>query len=281
MAVNSTRQLPSDLNQLLSITRYDIFKHLRSRRLVAIFIIEAIILALMLSLPALLGRPYPTDPTEFVRNTLQFTFTNILIVLGATLFAGDAICSEFQNRTGYLLFPNPVKKEVIYLGKLLSTILIVFLVVTVWYWVAILAGAIVTGGVSTLAIESYGLAVIYAIAASSLGFLISSILKGSTGALVLTFFVLFMILPAFDLVGTLGGVEPVPSLTYQAGAIGNIMITPYPQNYVEYANATTGIPFNIYFFYPTVASSVAVMLGWILVTNLMAIFIFKRREMVG
>jgi ABC-type transport system involved in multi-copper enzyme maturation permease subunit len=154
-------------------------------------------------------------------------------------------------------------------------------VVSVWYWVAIIAGALMTGGVSTLAIESYGLAVLYALAASSVGFLISSTLKGSTGALVLTFFLLFMIFPLVDSVGTLGGIEPVPSITYQAGAINAVMTTPYPQNWVEYANESTGLPFNIYFFYPSVASSVGVMLGYIVICNLAGIFLFKRREMVG
>jgi len=281
MAVTSTRQLPSDMSQIVTVARYDIFKHLRSRRLIAVFIIEAFILALMLALPALLNQPYPDDPAQFVQSVLYFTFTNILIILGATMFAGDSICSEFQNRTGYLVFPNPIKKSTIYLGKFLSTALIVLLIVTVWYWVAIIAGAIVTGDVSVLAIESYGLAVLYALAASSIGFLISSILKGSTGALVLTFFLLFMIIPMFDLVGTLGGVEPVPSITYQSGAINAILTTPYPQSYVMTPNETNGLPFNVYFFYPSVASSIAVMIGYIIIANLAGIILFKRREMVG
>jgi ABC-2 type transport system permease protein len=281
MAVNSTRQLPSDMAQVVTVARYDIFKHLRSRRLIAIFIIEVAILAVMLALPAILGRPYPEDPAVFVRSVLVFFFTNILIILAATMFAGDSICSEFQNRTGYLVFPNPIKKSSIYLGKFLSTALIVLLVMSIWYWVAIIAGAVMTGEVSTLAIESYGLAVLYALAASSVGFLISSILKGSTGALVLTFFLLFMIFPLVDSVGTLGGIEPVPSITYQAGAIDAVLNNPYPQNWVEYANETTGPPFNIYFFYPSVASSAVAMLGYIAICNLAGMILFKRREMVG
>jgi ABC-2 type transport system permease protein len=282
MAATSTRHLPSDMAQITTVARYDIFKHLRSRRLIAIFVIEAVILAVMMALPAILGQPYPDDPAEFVRNVLVFTFTNIMIILAATMFAGDSICSEFQNRTGYLVFPNPIKKSSIYLGKFLSTAIIMLLVVSVWYWVAIIAGAVITGGVSMLAIESYGLAVLYAFAAASVGFLISSILKGSTGALVLTFFLLFMIFPLVDSVGTLGGIEPVPSITYQAGAIDAVLVTPYPVNWVEYANETTnGLPFNLYFFYPSVASSVVVMIGYIAVCNIAGILLFKRREMVG
>jgi ABC-type transport system involved in multi-copper enzyme maturation permease subunit len=132
-----------------------------------------------------------------------------------------------------------------------------------------------------LAIESYGLAVLYALAASSVGFLISTILKGSTGALVLTFFLLFMIFPMVDLVGTLGGVEPIPSITYQSGAIDAILTEPYPESFVEYANESIGLPFNIYFFYPSVVSCVGVMLGYVAICNIIGIILFKRREMVG
>ncbi|MEM0449674.1 MAG: ABC transporter permease [Methanomassiliicoccales archaeon] len=281
MAINAHRQVPSDLRQMLTVARYEVFKHLRSRRLIAILVIEVFLLAIMLSLPALLGRPYSDDPAEFVHDVLAFTFTNILIILGATMFAGDAICSEFQSRTGYLLFPNPARRSTIYLGKFASTALIVFLIVSVWYWVAIVSGAIVTGGVSVLAIWSYALAVLFALAASSIGFLVSSILKGSTGALVLTFFLLFMILPLFDLVGTLGGVEPVPSITYQSGAIDAVFMTPYPQSYVQYANESLGLPFNIYFFYPSVTSSALVMIAYIIACNAAGLMLFKRREMIG
>ncbi len=155
------------------------------------------------------------------------------------------------------------------------------MVVSVWYWVAIIAGAIMTGGVSELALISYGLAMLYALAAASIGFLISSVMKGNTGALVLTFFLLFMIFPIVDVVGPLGGIEPVPSITYQATAINAVFSTPYPQNYVVEPNATNLLPFPIYYFFPSVISCTGWMIVYILAFNVAGLILFKRREMVG
>jgi ABC-2 type transport system permease protein len=281
MAVTITRKLPSDLQQIVTVTRYDIFKHLRSRRLIGLLIIEIVLIVLLLLVPPLVGNPYPKDPAQFV-SSITSTFTTILIVIAVTMFAADAISTEYQNRTGYLLFPNPVKKEVIYLGKFLSTFLIAVLAVTIWYWIPILAGLAVTGSISTLAIESYGLALLYAIAASSLGYLISSIMKGSIGAIVLTFFLLLMILPISDaLVGTLGGVEPGYSLTYQAGTIDYIFQTPYPHSETSVIEVPGGGNMTFHTFIPQVGVAVGVMIGYIIIANLVAIIIFKRREMVG
>ncbi|MCU0861950.1 MAG: hypothetical protein MUE65_06505 [Methanomassiliicoccales archaeon] len=75
MAVTSNRQLPSDMAQIMTMARYDLFKHLRSKRLIGILIIEIFILAVMLALPPLVGQPYNDDPARFVQNVAVFTFT--------------------------------------------------------------------------------------------------------------------------------------------------------------------------------------------------------------
>ena len=281
MTVTSVRKLPSDLNQLLTVTRYDIFKHLRSKRLIGLLVIEIILIVALLAITPAVGNQYPKDPARFV-SSITSQFTTILIAIAATMFAADAISTEYQNRTGYLLFPNPVKKEVLYLGKFLSTFLIAVLAVTVWYWIPIIAGLAVTGSISILAVQSYGLALLYAIAASSIGYLISSVMRGSIGAIVLTFFLLFMILPISDaLVGTIGGISPEYSLTFQAGAVDYLFQTPYPQDTVLETPIPGGGNMTIYSFIPTVGMAIGVMLGYIIVCNLIAIFLFKRREMVG
>jgi len=263
------------------VARYDVFKHLRSRRLIGLMIIEIVLIVLLLLVPPLVGNPYPKNPAEFV-SSITSTFTGILIVIAATMFAADAISSEYQSRTGYLLFPNPLKKEAIYLGKFLSTFLIAVLAVTIWYWVPILAGLVVTGSISSLAVESYLLALLYAIAASSLGYLISSVMKGSIGAIILTFFLLFMILPVSDgLVGSLGGIEPSYSLTYQAGVVDNVFITPYPHSTVIIQPIPGDGNITIHNFIPQINLAIIVMTCYIIVANIIAIIVFKRREMVG
>ncbi len=282
MATTSTRQLPSDVSQIMTVARYDLFKHLRSRRLQGILVIVVLLLALMLAIPPLVGQPYYDDPTEFVRSVAVFFLTNLLIILGATLFAGDAIVSEYQARTGYLLFPNPIKRSSIYLGKFLATALIVLLIVSLWYGVAILAGLAVTGGISGLALQSYGLAMLYALAAASLGYLIGTFMKGSTGALVLTFFLLLLILPTVDqTVGMIAGIRPEPSLSFQSGVVDYVFMTPYPEDSTMVIDIGEGQNFTFYNLVPKIDLAIVVFLSYMLVCNAVAMWRFKRREMLG
>ena len=133
---------PSDTTQVLLVAKYDILKHIRSKRLLAI----GIILALVLVLVTFLGtynNPDPHDAAKFIGNYAGFV--SIMIVIGVTLFAGDAIVSEFQGRTGYLLFPNPVKKSSLYAGKFLASVGIMSLVIVAYYLVAIVIGLAYTG----------------------------------------------------------------------------------------------------------------------------------------
>ena len=132
--VNNRERLPSDLDQVLTVAKYDVLKHFRSKRLLGLLILEGLVLALMFALPIALDLDTSDDPARYMSSYVSWV--SMLIVIGATMFAGDAIVSEFQSRTGYLLFPNPVKREAIFLGKYLSTISIISLMVVLYYGIA-------------------------------------------------------------------------------------------------------------------------------------------------
>ena len=282
MATTAKRALPSDMRQILLVTRYDIYKHLRSRRLLGLLIVEVLLLVLILALPPLLGSEYNKNPDGFLSSFTNANTINLLIVIGATLFAGDAIVSEYQNRTGYLIFPNPVKKSVLFAGKFLASTIIVGGAVLIWYGVGMISGVAVTGSVTLLAFYSLLLALLYSVACIGVGFFLSALMKGSTGALVFTFMLLFMILPIVDTtVGAVGGVKPDVSLTFAGGAINNIMQTPYPVDSSQTLPIGPGQNLTLYTFYPDVTVAVLVMLGYGLVFGALTMVLFKRREMVG
>ncbi len=282
MATTLKRSLPSDMKQVMLVTRYDIYKHLRSRRLLGLLIVEALLLVLILVLPPLLGNEYNHDPDGYMSSFTSANTINLLIVIGATLFAGDAIVSEYQNRTGYLIFPNPVKKSVLFAGKFLASVIIIGGAVLIWYGVGIVSGVAITGSVTILAFYSLVLALLYSIACIGVGFFLSALMKGSTGALVFTFALLFMILPIVDsTVGAIGGVKPDVSLTFAGGAVDYIMQTPYPTDGSQTLPIGTGQNLTLYTWYPSVTNSIIVMLGYGLVFGALTLVLFKRREMVG
>ena len=271
-------EVPSDTKQVFLVAKYDILKHIRSKRLMAIGAILGLILVLITFLGTYNGA-YQHNVAGFVGNYTGFV--NTLIIIGVTLFAGDAIVSEFQNRTGYLLFPNPVKKSSLYAGKFLASVGIMTLVIVVYYVVAIIIGLLYTGGFTELSVYSMLLAIMYGVAATGLAFLISSTMKTSTASLVLTFFMLFMILSIVTLALTVAHVKPDGELTFAGGTISDIMVQNYPQDNLNGSIGGGNRSFSLPSYHSGVAEGVATELGWFIATTGLGYVAFKRREMVS
>ncbi len=269
---------PSDFDQVGVVIRYDFLKYLRSRRLLGIIAIEALVLLLITALPPLLGRPYASNADGFINN--YATFVTILVVIGATLFAGDAIVSEYQSHTGFLLFPNPVKKWVLLTGKFIASTGAMFLVLVIYYGVALGLGLAITGGFSTLGVESLLLAMLYALAALAVGYLASTVMKGSTGALILTFALFLFIFNIVQEVLSLANVNPSFILTFAGGTVGYITQVPYPvTSSATFGKGAQSITMTT--FIPDIGVSIAVMVCYFVVALALSYFFFKRREMAA
>lgn len=261
--VDNRGRLPSDLEQVLTVAKYDVLKHFRSKRLLGLLILEGLVLALMFALPIALDLETSDDAAEHMSSYVGWV--TMLIVIGATMFAGDAIVSEFQSRTGYLLFPNPVKREAIFLGKYLSTLSIVSLMVVLYYVVAAILTWAMTGGSTVLWVYSMLFALCYGAAAAAVGFLLSAVFKGSTGSLVLTFFMLIMILPMIMAVVGMAGYDTVFIMSSAEYVIGGLMNDPY---------IAEGLA-------PDMWGSLGVLAAYVAASLLAGLLLFKRREMVS
>lgn len=276
---------PSDGRQVMTVAYYELYKYVRSARMVGIFALAALIIALILIIPPALGQEYPKDPAYFAQRF--FLWSSVLIVVGATLFAGDSLASEFQSRTGYLMFPNPVKRWVYFTGKLLASLLTMSFVISVFYIVVSLLTIWHSQSFSDLTYRSFGLSLLYIVAAVGVGYLVSAIMKGATGALIFTFAILFLIFPILDGVLSFAGAKPVFSVTFSAEAISYIMQTPYPTD--QKLTLPTGGAFGegggstvqVWNYYPDVSTAALVMVIYALVAIAAALVIFHRREMAA
>jgi ABC-2 type transport system permease protein len=280
-------QPPSDGRQIATVVYYELYKYIRSARMVGIFALAAVIIALILIIPPALGQEYPKDPAYFAQRFILWA--NVLIVVGATLFAGDALASEFQNRTGYLMFPNPVKRCVFFAGKYLASLLTMLFVILVFYLVVSLLTVGHSGSFSDLTYNSLGLSVLYIIATLSVGYLVSAIMKGSTGALVFTFAILFLIFPIIDGVLSFAGAKPTFSLTFSAQTISYILQTPYPTDQLLtfpvggpfVGGNATGDTVQVWSYYPELSMASTVMVAYAMICVILALILFQRREMAA
>ena len=209
-------------------------------------------------------------------SSLFLSFASILIILAATFFAADAIVGEFQNRTGYLVFPTPLKRWVLFMGKFVASMTAGLLVIVLFYaGTAVLSYAAV-GDVDDDFVLSFLFSVEFLWAATAVAYLISSILKGSTGATVLTFLMFMVILPIVDSVSMFAGVKIEASLTFAASVIGYVVIDPYPidTHYDEY-----GI--SMYMFYPEPWMAALVCLAYAVLAMALSMVLFNRKQLTG
>ncbi len=362
------RRLPTDVEQIPIVWRYELLKYLRSRRLLGSLAIVALILTLIFVLPPATGSPYSgTDkqvklwvtnaasqnmplPGQTLNTSIGFInrsvvisdsllvfrdgveypsasganwifmpasgsgqginiivfpdgtaghnftatyrwhdtpqsfasnfigFANILIVICATFFGADAIVSEYQARTGYLIFPNPIKRATLYMGKFSASMTAGIAVVGLFYVATAILSMISVGGLDKDFLLSYGFALEYLLAAMAIAYLISTVLKGSTGATVLTFFLFIMILPIVDSIGSISGFKASWSVTFSAGTISNILMNPYPTDSVTDLPGA-GITFHTYI--PDPATSALVMLAYAIAAIVISMVLFRRKEMTG
>jgi len=215
MATNRENIKNDAFDTYLSV-RFELLKHLKRRRLLIL-----IALAILLPLFPLIGKP--DTAVEFAANS--FAFMTVLIIVSAAMFAGDAVCGEFEKKTSLLLFPTPQNRSSIFAGKYVAALACTFLVVSLWYLVLTLeTGPLYGWGEMPVELwKSFVTALIFSAAAVSVVFFVSSVLKRSISAIIVVFLILMMILPIISMIMTQLDREPWFILTYSANLITTVL----------------------------------------------------------
>lgn len=260
---------PGSLRQVYIVAEYELLKYLRGRRLLGMLALLALIIALILGLPPALGLSYATDANAFAGTFANFT--GVLVLLCGVLFAADALVSEHEKRTGYFLFPNPVRRESIVAGKLLASVAASALVITVYYAAATVSAFAITGAATAEIALSYAYGLAYMVSIVGVAFLISASLRTTISATLLTFFLFFLIFNIVQGVLLVSEIDPWFLPTSASGIIGNVLLPPF----------TGPGPGGAFFAYvPEVATSLAVFAGYFLASAPVAVLLYGRRELV-
>ncbi|MCJ2556779.1 MAG: ABC transporter permease subunit, partial [Candidatus Thermoplasmatota archaeon] len=192
-----------------------------------------------------------------------------------TFFGSDALVTEFRQRTGFVVFPNPVRRLVIGLGKFSASMIASFFVISIYYGlIALFVGGLYKA-VNVELVYSFLIAIMYLSAAVGVAYFVSSVMKGTVGSTLLTFFLFLLILPMVGGALMLADVEPWFLVTHGGEAITYVMDPGYLPGKV----CPVGSP--MCFFIPDIYVSVAVMAVYLIIFLILAFFMFNRREMVG
>lgn len=266
-----TRVLPSSLIQVGTITKYELVNYFRSRRFFVLLIIGVIIGAL---LTALVGY---YRPTSFLDSSLDFYASwwagsiTFVIILSGIFYGGDAISGEFQNKTGYFLVANPLRRSSIYIGKWLAALIASLIMLAVFTAITIGNGIYYFGlNIPYQLWESLLFSILYLVAVLGFTFFFSSLFKTTSMSILVTailFLFAFTLIQA--LVVGLAKIEPWFLITYGATIITNVLVNPYP---------TTLSQGGEFAPFASIPEGIAILLAYFVVTAALGLVLFERKE---
>ena len=263
--IRSQRELPSQAAQIGVICKHELRKLLRSKRAIGV-----IVLAVLgsVAIANFMTGFFGLDEMP-VLLSFSLLFTPVMLIITAALVGSDALLVEFHEKTGFSLFPNPVSRFAIWLGKFLAAEIVMFLVTGTYFGIITGAALVQFQDVSsTFLIAPAFFSMLLGTMLMSIAFLISSGFRGPLGATITVLFSL-AVLPVVDMVLASNGITPW-FMPYSAA--NNV----YTALAVLQSELIIGEEFNQTI---PIALSFAVLAAYIIAFSAASFYIFNKRDM--
>jgi len=211
-----------DLRDTALAMAFELEKHLRRRRILIALLLATVVPLLFYAIPRLRGVAFASTSTLFAGNNLGFA--SLLILISAAFFGGDAISSELDKRTFLVSYVAPQRRTSMFAGKFLAAFLATALVTTLYYGITLaeMESAYGWGDVPAAFSTSFAVALLYALAALSVAFTYSSVMRSTITSNMLSFFTLLLILPIVQTVLSIAGVDPWFIPTFYSSLITSV-----------------------------------------------------------
>ena len=246
--------------------------YLRTKRFIFFIILIALITAVIYGLIG--GGVVPTPPTAAGFDTFYFAFvTDLVIILGAFL-GGDAMATDFSLKTGSFVLSQPVKRVSILIGRYLGALAIGVAIVTLYYVLGSLGTLYLYRGVPVQVGESYLLSLVFVASAIALSFLFSSMFRNGSTALVTAIILMLLVFSIVTGVLDLTNIEPWFILTYGGQIVTDILVVPYGPHKTVIGNGR----FSVTSYTPYVWEGLVIMVGYLVISLVVSIIIYNRRE---
>ena len=275
---SSERTRVGTASQVGTIAKYNFLNYFRARRFYVMLVIVLLVSILFTSLVAYYKPPGLTGgrAVDFYGGGWG-RFVSLLVVLSTAFFGGDAISSEFQNRTGYFLVPNPIRRSAVYVGKWLAAVAASVIIIGIVALIMLANGLYYYPGVvPSEFVQSFAFSLAYLVAALSLAFLFSSLFKSSAVSILMNVILLLIVFGIVDaIVPSVAGVEPWFSITYGAGIVSNVLSSTYP-DHVQVIPA--GPNFSLTIYNATIPEGLAILAAYFVICAVVGLWLFERKE---
>ncbi|GAJ01246.1 unnamed protein product, partial [marine sediment metagenome] len=111
-----------------------IFEMKKQRKKLYFFTMVTILVAVLLSYVLQLFPEYLLSDTQAEFFSSGLGFISFITLFAACMFFSGIICSEFNKRTGFIVFPK-INKYKLIIGKYLGNLFLVIFIITVYYFV--------------------------------------------------------------------------------------------------------------------------------------------------
>lgn len=134
-----------DLRQTSVVMNQEFHKYIKGKKLVGFIVLMIAIIAGIYLIFTLSEIKFPSESKDFI--TLYLRFITILAIVAVTIFSSGLLVSEYEERTGLLLFTRPIKKESIFAGKFLAGFITSTFVIIIYYVIVAIMSYIITGSI--------------------------------------------------------------------------------------------------------------------------------------
>lgn len=205
----------SEFEKLKIVTRYELLKQFRRKRFYGALAIT--VLAVLLTIGLYQGLDLPRQmgiPDNIMSQygaeifAMFVTSMGAMAILAAVFFAGDAIASEFEGKTGYILFPNPVKRTTIVVGKYLACFIATATIIIISFLISAGALLVFYGTIPGGVLGSLAIVLMMGCMMISMAFAFSSVLKGGMGATIATLLTYMVVFSVISMSLSYAGYDP-------------------------------------------------------------------------
>jgi ABC-2 type transport system permease protein len=272
-----------DLEQWSIATSSQLRNHLRTFRFFGLlaFVVGIALATVGLELhagAALVRVAQLHSASEYLSNFLAYA--GLVVILAAAFFGGDALSQDFSTGTGYFTLVQPVPRPVLLAGRYSAASLATGIVVAVYYAIA-LVGVLCFFPASSvpwaLVGVSFGLALLYTMAALAVAFTLSAFFRTPAIGVLVTVLVLYVGFTIVQSVVELGGLEPWWSFTYAGGAMPAILDI----DFVHLQQVPVGEDQTFTIWAAYAGEGAIVMLAYLFVFLALSIYLYETKESTG
>jgi ABC-2 type transport system permease protein len=218
--------------------------------------------------------PKPADVYGFTADVLGVV--NTAVLLTAAVLAGDAISRDF-SRQGYFTLTQPVRRSVLMAARFSSAFCATAIIMLVAAALQIGLSEYLYGQL----VPTIGLILLFVIllsAAMTMFILMfSSIFKSQALSIVVAVLIVLLAMPVIqDVLQFVNHAEPWFLITYAAGVISNLAMKTYPPHLTS---ILIGSGRMIQLYTPTELEGFLIMMGYLVVSAVIAWLIYSRREL--